>query len=199
MGRCPAPCGMAGSHPHPHCEEVGSGGLEGGRELRNHRQVGELVVHLSNGGVDYVTTGDLVDDVVPLLEADKEAVMNGSVELWERELSDVRHLREILALWSTGCLLPSLADPLVVGAAPLPPGPVAEPVPLDQHPVGHRLESDALRILTNSRPIAAGLFFPAPSSGQSLSGMFRTFAEPGKQRDQGWTLNRGECSGAVWG
>jgi DNA-binding SARP family transcriptional activator/basic membrane lipoprotein Med (substrate-binding protein (PBP1-ABC) superfamily) len=59
--------------------------------------VGEVGLSLENGGIDYVTTGGFVDDVVPLLEAAKDEIRNGSAEVTLDGVVDVRYVRDLVA------------------------------------------------------------------------------------------------------
>jgi len=60
-------------------------------------EVGDVSISIESGGIDYVTTGGFVDDIVPLLEAAKEDIRNGSFRLALHGVDEVRHLKELLA------------------------------------------------------------------------------------------------------
>ena len=60
-------------------------------------EVGDVSISIESGGIDYVTTGGFVDDIVPLLEAAKEDIRNGSFRLVLHGVDAVRHLQDLLA------------------------------------------------------------------------------------------------------
>ncbi len=60
-------------------------------------EVGNVSISIESGGIDYVTTGGFVEDIVPQLEAAKEDIRNGSFRLVSHGLSEVRHLQDLLA------------------------------------------------------------------------------------------------------
>lgn len=60
-------------------------------------EVGEVSISIESGGIDYVTTGGFVDDIVPMLEAAKEDIRNGSFRLTLHGVDDVRHVQDLLA------------------------------------------------------------------------------------------------------
>jgi DNA-binding SARP family transcriptional activator/basic membrane lipoprotein Med (substrate-binding protein (PBP1-ABC) superfamily) len=57
--------------------------------------VGQVAISIEFGGIDYVTTGGFVDDIVPRLEAAKEDIRTGSFQLMLRGVEGPRHLRDI--------------------------------------------------------------------------------------------------------
>lgn len=60
-------------------------------------EVGEVAISIGMGGIDSVTTGGLVDDIVPMLEAAKEDIRNGSFRLMLHGVNDPRYLRDLRA------------------------------------------------------------------------------------------------------
>lgn len=63
--------------------------------------VGEVAVSIANGGIDYVTTGGHVDDIVPLLEAAKVDIRSGLIQVTLNGVADPRYLRDLLPLRSS--------------------------------------------------------------------------------------------------
>jgi DNA-binding SARP family transcriptional activator/basic membrane lipoprotein Med (substrate-binding protein (PBP1-ABC) superfamily) len=61
------------------------------------RVAGALAISIESGGIDYVTTGGFVDDIVPMLEAAKEDIRSGSFELVVHGVDEVRYVRDLLA------------------------------------------------------------------------------------------------------
>ena len=59
-------------------------------------EVGEVSISIESGGIDYVTTGGFVDGIVPMLEAAKEDIRNGSFRLTLHGVDDVRHVQDLL-------------------------------------------------------------------------------------------------------
>ncbi len=69
--------------------------FEGVDNYLTNGEVGEVEISIENGGIDYVTTGGFVDDIVPMLEAAKEDIRNGSVQLMLRSVHDLRYLQDL--------------------------------------------------------------------------------------------------------
>ena len=59
-------------------------------------EVGEVVISIESGGIDYVTTGGFVDEIVPKLEAAKEDIRRGSFQLMLHGIDEVRHVQDLL-------------------------------------------------------------------------------------------------------
>jgi basic membrane protein A len=47
----------------------------------NKFQAGEKIFDLKAGGVDYATTGGLVDDIKPKLDAYKQQIIDGKIQV----------------------------------------------------------------------------------------------------------------------
>ncbi|HET9259441.1 MAG TPA: BTAD domain-containing putative transcriptional regulator [Acidimicrobiia bacterium] len=70
--------------------------FEGVDNYLSNGDVGEVAISIESGGIDYVTTGGLVGDIVPRLEAAKEAIRSGSFQLVLQGLESVRHLQDLI-------------------------------------------------------------------------------------------------------
>ncbi len=60
-------------------------------------EVGEVSISIESGGIDYVTTGGFVDDIVPKLEAAKEDIRTASFPLVLHGVDEVRYVQDLLA------------------------------------------------------------------------------------------------------
>jgi basic membrane lipoprotein Med (substrate-binding protein (PBP1-ABC) superfamily)/tetratricopeptide (TPR) repeat protein len=60
-------------------------------------EVGEVSISIESGGIDYVTTGGFVDDIVPILEAAKEDIRSASFRLILNGVDEVRYVQDLLA------------------------------------------------------------------------------------------------------
>jgi DNA-binding SARP family transcriptional activator/basic membrane lipoprotein Med (substrate-binding protein (PBP1-ABC) superfamily) len=60
-------------------------------------EVGDVSISIESGGIDYVTTGGFVDDIVPKLEAAKEDVRNASFRLVLHGVDEVRYVQDLVA------------------------------------------------------------------------------------------------------
>ena len=70
--------------------------FEGVDNYLTNGEVGEVAISIESGGIDYVTTGGLVDDIVPMLEAAKQDIRNGSFRLILRGVDEVRYVKDLL-------------------------------------------------------------------------------------------------------
>ena len=71
--------------------------FEGVDNYLTRGEVGDVALSIESGGIDYTTTGGFVDDIVPMLEAAKEDIRNGSFRLVLHGVDEVRYVQDLLA------------------------------------------------------------------------------------------------------
>jgi basic membrane lipoprotein Med (substrate-binding protein (PBP1-ABC) superfamily)/DNA-binding SARP family transcriptional activator len=59
-------------------------------------EVGHVELSITNGGIDYVTSGGHVDDIEPILEKAKKDSSDGAIKVAMTGLGDVRHLIDLV-------------------------------------------------------------------------------------------------------
>jgi basic membrane lipoprotein Med (substrate-binding protein (PBP1-ABC) superfamily)/DNA-binding SARP family transcriptional activator len=59
-------------------------------------EVGQIELSITNGGIDYVTTGGHVDDIKRILERGKKESSDGTIKLVSTGLGDVRYLIDLV-------------------------------------------------------------------------------------------------------